>query len=337
MLPERSRLTHITHPEGTIQIDPIDGERVRLTLKPNDPNLYIPRRSCETGFPLELIGEFIARIAFGWLCEAIARHDDPEYVKKILIRHILAYFAPEDLIGKHILDFGCGNGASTFALATAFPQTKITGVELTKDLVDMALQIQACRQLPNVRFLQSPAGDRLPDKVRNIDIVMLSGVYEHLLPSERQVVIPLIWNGMRPEGVLFINQTPHRYYPVESHSTGLPVVNYLPDSLVHFAAQRFARIPSPTNQSDKWQDHLRGGIRGGSEPEIIGIIARSGGKSEIIQPSRNGLCDRADFWLSCTGPGKRGLKSAIAQMFRITDRLLGVVPSVNLDLALRKV
>ena len=40
----------------------------------------------------------------------------------------------------------------------------------------------------------------------------------------------MIWAHLKSGGVLFLNQTPHRYFPVEHHTTNLPMINYFPDT-----------------------------------------------------------------------------------------------------------
>jgi hypothetical protein len=43
-----------------------------------------------------------------------------------------------------------------------------------------------------------------------------------------------LWRQLRLGGILFLNQTPHRYYPLEHHTTGLPLLNYLPERAVRW-------------------------------------------------------------------------------------------------------
>jgi len=220
--------------------------------------------------------EFIAaRRRFAFLCEAIARHEDPEYIDAVLRRQLFSYFAPEDFERKRLLDFGCGSGASTFALAAMLPNTEIVGVELDESNLEIARRIAEFKRIPNVRFLLSPSGDRLPAGMGTFDFVMLSAVYEHLLPPERTVVMPLIWSAMKTGSALFINQTPHRYIPRE---------------LAGGEVRRAVRNPA-LNKSGSWTDLLRGGIRGGTEREILRNL-RGAGVPSILQPGRR--------WLPCS-------------------------------------
>jgi 2-polyprenyl-3-methyl-5-hydroxy-6-metoxy-1,4-benzoquinol methylase len=198
------------------------------------------------------------------LCDSLARHDDPEYVCKVLRRQLLAYFDASVFGNKRILDFGCGSGASTFCMATMFPQTEVVGVELDDANVRLAEGILSVRRLPNVQFHLSTDANSLAPDLGSFDFVMLSAVYEHLLPGERRQIMPLLWSKLKDGGFLFVNGTPHRYFPYEHHSTGLWFVNYLPDRMTMVLARNFSKMHQQLNKSRDWKGHLRGGIRGGN-------------------------------------------------------------------------
>lgn len=324
----------LTAAEGSVEVLPIPPDRSKVTLKPHDPDAFIPRANCETSLPLDVISAFL-NVSFAWLCESLARHDDPEYVRNILRGQLLAYFDASDFNGKRLLDFGCGSGASTLCLGAMFPEMEVVGVELNPSLVDLARQVLAVRHLPNVHFVTSPDPKSLPPEIGTFDFVTLSAVYEHLLPEERRLVMPLIWSSMKYGGALFVNQTPHRYFPYEHHSTGLWLINYLPDWLSLLLARNFSTINPEVNKSRDWAVHLRGGIRGGTEAEILRNLQLAGtGRPTIMQP-RDG--DRAAYWLSLTNPQRyRRVKKTTAALFRATDKLWGTIPSMNLDVAIRK-
>ena len=91
-----------------------------------------------------------------------------------------------------------------------------------------------------MRFELSPSGSELPPDIGSFDYVILSAVWEHLLPAERPVITRLLWNALRPGGALLINQTPDRWSPFEHHTTGLWGINYLPDRLACYVARHFA-------------------------------------------------------------------------------------------------
>jgi 2-polyprenyl-3-methyl-5-hydroxy-6-metoxy-1,4-benzoquinol methylase len=329
----------ISLPEGTVRIcRNSDRQPCHITLHPNSSATYIPRRSCHTTFSEDLILDFLDRSGFAWLCDNIARHEDLDSAAGVVEKHLFSYVAPSDFVGKRLLDFGCGDGASTLAMARLLPQTDVVGVELDPVRVDAANRVRAFRRAENATFLCSASSRELPQGLGSFDFVMLSAVYEHLLPLERRTVMPLLWSAMKPGGRIFINQTPYRYSPLEAHSTGLWFVNYLPDKLAHRCVRLLAGRNPAVNQSRDWNVHLRSGLRGGTEKEIVrDLTAGACHTARVLQPGLNGAYDRASLWLSSTNPKRlRILKRMIAAGFRVTDRLWGTIPALNLELVVEK-
>ncbi len=268
----------------------------------------------------------LAAHAGEWLEDALSRLDPDGDVAKALIRQLTAYVDLSQCRGKRLLDFGCGVGASSLAIARLLPETEIVGVELNRERVRIATHLRNDAGLTNLRFLVSPAGDQLPSDIGTFDYVMLSAVYEHLLPHERRVTMPLLWNALKPGGILFISGTPHRWFPIEHHTTGLPGLNYLPDSLTHALGSRFGKYP----HKGTWGEYLRAGIRGGTERSLqrdLGPTAR------ILQPR---IDDRAAYWFQHLSPSYRPIKRALMHVFRVTDALFGTIPGTHVDVAFQK-
>jgi 2-polyprenyl-3-methyl-5-hydroxy-6-metoxy-1,4-benzoquinol methylase len=302
-----------------------------LTLDFDLPDRTLTR---QTTLPLEVVEYLIEHIGCAKLANALQRQS---VVPGALKTQLLSYFTPDDFKGKRLLDFGSGFGTCTLSVADLLPDTEVIGVELDTSRTEIAGKIAAFQQINNVRFLCSPSGDRLPDGIGQFDFVMLNAVYEHMLPRERRGLMPLIWAVVKEGGTIFINHTPQRYFPYEHHSTGLWGINYLPDRLAHFMARRFAE-PSLGDpgiaRSDNWETHLRGGIRGGTERSVIrDLTAGRSSEARILQPLTG---DRADYWFNNTGPRHKKLKKAIASVFRLSDRLFGIVPSMNINVVIQK-
>jgi 2-polyprenyl-3-methyl-5-hydroxy-6-metoxy-1,4-benzoquinol methylase len=332
---ESSRV--LTTPDGDIELVPTAGGRFQVTLRPHDPNLYIPRRTCETSHPEEVELFLKGASSFAWLCDAISRHEHPDEVRAVLKRQLFAYIEPKAFRGARMLDFGCGTGASTFSMAALLPHTEVVGLELDPVRIELCQDIAAHRGTRNVCFRVSPAGDSVPSDLGNFDFIMFSAVYEHLLPEERRTLMPQLWALLKPGGVLFVNQTPHRWVPYEHHSTQLWGINYLPDRLAHWYARTLSRVSPEINRSADWNTHLRGGLRGGTERGIIAdLIPGSWTRGVILQPATGSLRDRADYWLIATSPRFRILKRVVASIFRICDRLFDTIPALNVDVAIRK-
>jgi cyclopropane fatty-acyl-phospholipid synthase-like methyltransferase len=245
--------------DGTVELTPTDAPgRMRVTLRPASADLYVPQSSCDTTLPPHVIERFLAR-SFSHLCELLSRHEPADEIHRLLTRQLRAYEGNATLAGARILDFGCGAGASTVCLAQQYPAAEVVGVDLDPSLVADADVVLTARGLANARVLVSPAGTELPAGIGQFDIIVLSAVYEHLLPDERRVLMPMLWRAIRPGGRLYLSQTPYRYFPYEHHSTGLWFINYVPDGLAHWLARRFARLNPKANARRTWREHLRGG------------------------------------------------------------------------------
>lgn len=195
----------------------------------------------------------------------------------------------------------------------------------------------ACSQLNfggGGHFLCSPSATELPPDMGTFDAVVMSAVYEHLLPEERVALMPQLWSHLRPGGVLFLNQTPNRAFPIEVHTTKLPFINYLPDRMACWMARRFSRR---VRAREKWPGLLRRGIRGGTLPEILELLSENHDQVNL-SPSRLGILDPVELWFRSSGAMRaRGVKRLMKVPFRIASWGFGEPMVPNLALAIRKV
>lgn len=325
----------LVHPDATIRIEETGESQRLVTIVPERPDYYVHVRSWRTSYPVPLMERILAVKGPAYLLDEIRREEDPAYVLAFLREGILGYLSPEEFSGKRILDFGCGCGSSSLVMSRLFPSAVILGVELEKQFLDVARERASFRAAENVRFLPSPAPDRLPEEIGQVDFITLNAVYEHLLPGERRLLMPMLWSLLAPGGVLFLNQTPNRYFPIESHTTGLPLVNYLPASLAYPIVRKAWRQYLP---GDTWEDLLRKGIRGAAVGEIMGHLRRGvEPRPVLMKPHGSGLNSHLDLWFRIS-EGSRPMFSK-----HIMKRILGVLNFVtrcelspHLFLAIRK-
>ena len=324
----------LEHPQALINIEELPKQKKRkISVKPLDSSLFVARSSIKTTYSIELIESILKVTGVRSLCDEIAR-DENRYSIKIPLKYlILGHVKPEALKNKRLLDFGCGCGASTVLLARMFPDTEIVGIELNaKSLAIAKLRVKHY-QLDNVQFLLSPNSNRLPENIGKFDFILLNAVFEHLLPNERLTVLPQLWSLLNSQGIMFFRETPHRYFPIENHTTNLPLINYLPDSLTLFCARRFSkRIKSNAT----WESLLRAGIRGGTEAEIIKIIKeKCHEEPRLLEPNRLDLKDRID--LNYAGLPLLSLKSKIIKALLKTIKLFtGYTFISQISLAIKK-
>lgn len=331
----------LQHVDGVLQVEECDGtdRRYRLQVKPNvagalASQVSLLKRTCETAYPLDLIEAILRVKGLAYVCDEILRDESPEYVEGSLRLDVFAYVGEEGFQGKDVLDFGCGCGASTMVLSRMLPKARIVGVELVEEFVSIGEMRKHHYRCDNVRFALSPDGESLPNGIPKSDYVILSAVHEHLLPDERSHLLPRIWENLKIGGIFFVDQTPYRWFPIETHTTHLPMINYLPRSLALRYARAFCRRVAP---KETWEKLLRRGIRGGTSREILRILAKNPGKPVLLKPQRLGVSDRIDLWHRRSASARNpGLKRAMAICLKAIRLTTGITITPNLALAIQK-
>jgi 2-polyprenyl-3-methyl-5-hydroxy-6-metoxy-1,4-benzoquinol methylase len=283
----------LKHKDADIEIGKANSGRNKITVKLVDKNIFMPYATWETSYPVDLIEQIVNVKGPASLCDEIMRDESSDYLQENLRYDVLSYVGEEEFINKRLLDFGCGSGASTMMLRRMLPSTDIVGVELDDTLLSIAKLRAKFYGFNNVTFFKSPKAHELPDDIAEFDYIILNAVYEHLLPLERKRLMPALWNLLKPNGILFVLETPYRYFPIEIHTTGLPLINYLPDNIAFFYARRFS---ARNLKKNTWEDLLRKGIRGGSIQEILGNLDNCRNRPVLLEPSRLGVKDRFDLW-----------------------------------------
>lgn len=349
----------LRHPEGSVRVERLADGRAVLSVEMADPRAFVATREWTTSYPDSLIERILRLKGPDYLCDEIRREEDPTYVERQVRYGILGYVAPEAFRGKRLLDFGCGAGSSLMALARLLPpEVEMVGVELEEEALEVARARAEHYRVANLELLLSPGGSELPPGLGTFDFITMNAVYEHLLPAERRTLLPLLWSHLADGGVLFVNQTPSRHFPLEWHTTGLPLLNYLPARL----ALAVARVASPrVGRRESWESLLRRGIRGGSVGEVMGDLPRQGAGQEagqstgesagqgsgesprrgvdpvLLEPADPAVRDRIDLWhrsMEARGAG-RGV-TVFRGLFKVIRAVTGITLLPTLSIALRK-
>jgi SAM-dependent methyltransferase len=326
-------MIEFSNDRAVISIETLANGRRKVSVHPVDEKFFVPIGSFETKYPVDLIELILQVKGADYLCDELAREEDPNYVQMDLEFDLQAYFPDENFAGKRIMDFGSGSGASTMILSRLFSDAEIVGVEIDSELLSIAKSRLLFYGYKNVSFQLSPSGSEIPANIGQFDLVVLSAVYEHLLPSERKFVIPMVWEHVKKGGYLFINMTPHRYFPIEHHTTNLPLLNYMPDSLAYFFARHLSKR---VDASESWETYLRRGIRGATEAEILATL-RGKSSVKLLEPRKEGIKDRIDLWY-CQLNRERVLfaKRMLKLMLKTLKLGTGIVLVPNLSLVFVK-
>lgn len=326
----------LERPGGYLTVEEIGEGRRRLETFTDDPEAFVGTRAWETSYPLDLIETILDVKGLRSVCDEIRREEDPQYLQHVLWWTLRAHVDVEDVGSARILDFGCGSGASTMILARMFPDATFLGLDIDAEANRIAEGRRRWYGVDRVEFKLSDEPTGVPEEIGEFDFIVFSALLEHLLPEERKTVIPALWSRLRPGGLLFLGETPHRYTPVEIHTTGgLPLVNYLPPSLALRASKRFSPRIEPTAT---WEQLLRRGMRGGTEREFLRYLERAGyDDAEVERPTKQGLKDEFDLWFEISHVNEMpGFKTRLRSGFRGLKKVTGISFTPYLAFAVRK-
>ncbi len=106
----------------------------------------------------------------------------------------LAEELPDDLAPARILDFACGTGDTTAALAVAYPGAEVVGADLAAAAVERARSVHGGDR---VRF---HAGDDLP--AGPFDLCYVNGAFHHIPAAAQPSVLAALRAALHPGGWL---------------------------------------------------------------------------------------------------------------------------------------
>jgi SAM-dependent methyltransferase len=146
--------------------------------------------------------------------------------------------------GLSILEVGCSFGHITEHLAEQPEAAEIYTFDTDPAFVAMTrLKVEELRlgAVKEVAHLTGDATRRLPYGDGRFDVVLAVGVVEHLPARSRRAQVDEYYRVLAPGGHIAILDTPNRLFPLETHSVGLPLVQWLPPRW----AWRYARLCRP--------------------------------------------------------------------------------------------
>ena len=211
---------------------PDGGARVIATVNLGEGEPIV--EEWETRYSLDVIMAILDHDPRYWrLHGELVRDESPHGIQHALTYYLLSFLSEQDFANKRILDFGCGCGASTLALSRMFPSAAIVGLDRLEECLRVCRLKARDAKCDRLSFVSPASDSSLPPSIGQFDYAVLCGVYEHLLPNERSSLLADLWSRLIPGGVLFIAQTPHWYFPVETHITRYPLLQYLPRFLAY--------------------------------------------------------------------------------------------------------
>jgi SAM-dependent methyltransferase len=162
---------------------------------------------------------------------------------------LFAWLRARGLCRLSLLEVGCSFGHMTEYVAEQPEVTTVHAFDTDAAFVAITrakVEDLRLRTVVDVRQLSTEQTCALPYPDRAFDVVLAVGVVEHLPARTRRRQVDEYYRVLAPHGHIAILDTPNRWFPLETHSVGLPLVQWLPTPL----AYRYARVCRPRKFRD---------------------------------------------------------------------------------------
>ena len=126
-----------------------------------------------------------------------------------------------DLTGKRILDFGCGTGAITAALAMSAAEVVAFDIDLQSTAICKKRLEEHCLT-DKVKLYTGDDFELIGKEIGEFDLVMMHAVIEHIplsISCLRERVVSQAFRCVKPGGHMYICETPNRLWPRDIHTT----------------------------------------------------------------------------------------------------------------------
>ncbi|HXJ80539.1 MAG TPA: class I SAM-dependent methyltransferase [Candidatus Methylomirabilis sp.] len=143
-----------------------------------------------------------------------------------------------------VLEVGCSFGHMTEYLHEQLEVAEISAFDTDPAFVAISrakVEELGLKKVRDVALLSNEATCRLPYPSGRFDLVVVCGVVEHLPERTRRAQVDEYYRVLAQGGHIAILDTPNRWFPLETHSVGLPLVQWLPPR----AAFAYARTCRP--------------------------------------------------------------------------------------------
>ncbi|MDH4268217.1 MAG: class I SAM-dependent methyltransferase, partial [Deltaproteobacteria bacterium] len=145
------------------------------------------------------------------------------------LSNFVRYLYPEiqhhcgEFSSQRVLDFGCGTGATTAVLAMHCSQVVAFDID-QRSITVCEKRLREHHLIDKVLLLWAADFEDVIQNVGSFDFILLNGVIEHIPLSKiglRKKILQNLFDILNSKGVLYINKTPNRLWPIDRHTTQL--------------------------------------------------------------------------------------------------------------------
>jgi 2-polyprenyl-3-methyl-5-hydroxy-6-metoxy-1,4-benzoquinol methylase len=119
-------------------------------------------------------------------------------------------------VAQRILEVGCGEGAVTERLRSAYPEAEITAIDISDRIGRLFTGPR-----DGIRFVRCSAQDIAAAEPGHYDLIVVCDVLHHVPTTERRVLLGAVGKALSPGGVLIIKEWERRSTPIHwlNHAT----------------------------------------------------------------------------------------------------------------------
>jgi len=204
---------------------------------------------------------------------------------RLFLERLMTYLGRRGARALRALEVGCSFGHITEYLAEQDVIGEVRCFEVDPafaEITRLKVQELALAKVREVLWLTDEETTRLPFPDDAFDLVLALGVIEHLPARGRHRYVDEYYRVLRPGGHIAVLDTPNRAFPFETHSVGLPGVQWLPSALAFSYARtlrpaRLAGVPFEEFDAGAWRNaSWREILPGQGRDDLVDVTEEAG-------------------------------------------------------------
>ena len=120
--------------------------------------------------------------------------EDREYFARGRVRQLAECLRQKGMVPRHLMDFGCGTGATAPILLETLGAESAIGLDTSRRSLDVARQ-----HYGSERIHFSPVHEHEP--TGSLDLAYCNGVFHHIPSTDRAAALRLVRDSLRPGGI----------------------------------------------------------------------------------------------------------------------------------------